>query len=246
MSGEMMRLLTSEHLKMKRTFAKKLIWLCPAVLILLAFFMMGGYLYQCAYNMWYCFFVPVQTALICALIHQKEAKQLNYYRVFTASARLRSVWYSKTALATIYLWVSAVLFCLLVGVTAAMVQGTAGVRWGSAVTAVAVTIVCSMWQIPFYLWLAKKGGFFLPIVVSMAGCVLEAIFAVKSFWWICPYAWASRLMCTVLGILPNGLLAEDGLLLISRPAITGTLVCGIALYLLLTWITGAGFEKEVK
>ena len=246
MNGEIIRLLPAEALKMKRTFAKKLVWLCPAVVVLLAFFMMGGYLFQSAYNMWYCFFVPVEAALVCALIHGKEEKHLKYYRVFTSSVRLKSVWTGKVLLATVYLCLSAFLFWLLAGGVTKMLPGAAVMPAGTALAAVAVTMACSIWQIPFYLWLAKKGGFFLPVFVSVVGCALETVVSVKGFWWACPYAWASRLMCTVLGILPNGLLAEDGSLLLSAPVVAGTILCGMALYLLLVWGTGAAFEKEVK
>jgi ABC-2 type transport system permease protein len=54
-------------------------------------------------------------------------------------------------------------------------------------------------------------GFFLSITSSILfNTIIGSIIAVKSYWFICPFLYSSRLLCPILKIMPNGLLLESG------------------------------------
>jgi lantibiotic protection ABC transporter MutE/EpiE family permease subunit len=111
-----------------------------------------------------------------------------------------------------------------------------------------ILIIVSLWQIPFCLFLAKKFGLMTTILLNLGGgTVLNILTVSKSVWWICPYSWAARLMCPVLGILPNGTLAPYGDALLNSGVIPIGIALSIALFAVLLAVTANWFSKqEVK
>ena len=62
-------------------------------------------------------------------------------------------------------------------------------------------------------------------------------------WWI-PFAVPARMMCIVLGILPNGLLADDAAVFGDWMTVAGGVGISVLLYVLLTVLCGKVFEKQ--
>ncbi|WP_025086528.1 hypothetical protein [Ligilactobacillus apodemi] len=52
------------------------------MLVLLAFALMPAYFTVNAYNWWYVMLLPAMVALIPAMMHQKEARYLNYRALY--------------------------------------------------------------------------------------------------------------------------------------------------------------------
>ena len=111
-----------------------------------------------------------------------------------------------------------------------LVQGAAAV--------VVMTIGC-IWQIPLCLWANERFGLYPTLLVNMVLNLCSTIVAsLWSFWFINPYSVTARLMCPLIKVLPNGLIAEEGSLtyspeLMNMKAVpAGILVCLIWLALL--------------
>ena len=68
------------------------------------------------------------------------------------------------------------------------------------------------------------------MALNLAGVVA----AVESFWFLCPYSILPRMMCSVLGILPNGLPAREGSMTFSPELLEGSNVL-YGLILTLLW-----------
>ena len=68
-----------------------------------------------------------------------------------------------------------------------------------------IIVIASLWEIPLCLWLSKKVGIFVAVILNAGlGSVLGIFTATTSLWMICPYSRVPHLMISVLGILPNG------------------------------------------
>jgi hypothetical protein len=77
--------------------------------------------------------------------------------------------------------------------------------------------------------------------------MLDICAATKDLWWVCSYSWANRLMCSVLGVLPNGTNALQGDALLNRGVLPVGIALSAALFLLLLAATANWFQKqEVK
>ncbi len=246
--------LKAENLKLKRTMTKKLVLIFP--IITLFFGVMSGVYYQLnAFNWWYMMMLPGSIALLCALVNQKEEKKIKYMAVLSMPINLKKVWASKVMLIAMYVLFSCILLSLGVGIVGKyilprIISGFAlnlivSIPSINAITAAIIIAITSLWQIPFCLFLAKKFGFFVPVILNVAvGIGLNSMMAVKSMWWLCPYSWTSRLMCPMLGILPNGQMpgAKDPML--NPGAIPVGIVLSIILFIVLLTATSHWFKNQ--
>lgn len=244
----MLALLKAENLKMKHTVARKMIWLGPIAMVLLAFVMNPLYLYGDALNWWYAFILFIHIALTCALIHQKEDKKLNYFPVFMMPVKLKKSWMGKCLLGAEYTLIYAIAFGIILSGAAFYWKGTIENGFGGTLFAVIMVCAINLWQIPIYLILAKKAGFYAPIVFSAVGIVGAVIYSTKSIWWCCPFAWGERLMCTIAGYMPNGLniTEEYNYLLVSKTTIVVVVLASLLLFALFSWLTSEVFKREVR
>lgn len=95
-------------------------------------------------------------------------------------------------------------------------------------------------------------GIFPMLLLNMGTYfVIAATASLKSYFFLIPQAIASRLMCSVIGVLPNGLPARPGEMTFSPELLdTGALFPGIAasmLWLAIFWIAGRKlYERTVR
>lgn len=240
----MFNYLKAENLKCNRTFAKKLVIIAPLLMILLAS-ISGIYLVQNGYNWWYIIILPGFITLITGLLNQIEEKKLHYRTIFTLPVSLQKIWLSKVFLIAGFVGTACLIHL------AGMILGKRFINPSSAISLIQMTeatlilIVVSLWQIPCCLFLSKRFGLMPTVLINMGGgTVLGICAATESFWWICPYSWAMRLMCPVLGVLPNGTLAPHGDALLNPIVIPIGIVLSIALFLLLLAVTANWFTNQ--
>lgn len=243
----MLEYIKAENLKCKRTFAKKLIVIAPLFMVLLAV-ISGMYFVQNGYNWWYVMILPGFISLITALINQYEEKKLHYRTVFVLPVSLRKTWVFKVLLITGYVAVAILIHFAGIALGKLIYNPASSVSIPQMIAASLILIIVSLWQIPFCLFLAKKFGLMTTILLNVGGGIVLNIFTVsKAAWWVCPYSWATRLMCPVLGILPNGNLAPRGDALLNSGVVPIGIALSIALFAVLLAVTANWFSKqEVK
>ncbi|SEJ94239.1 lantibiotic immunity ABC transporter MutE/EpiE family permease subunit [Paenibacillus polymyxa] len=236
--------IAAEHLKLKRTFTKKLVWLAPIVTLLLCTGLMGGHMFQSAsYNWWYIMLLPGALTLMCSGVIQKDGKKLKYRAILGMSVDLAQVWYGKIGVCVRLLMVSSII--LFVGITLGGFVFSSSVTLAGSVAATLILFVTFLWQIPLCLFLTDRIGMFATLIINMLGNVACTIlFATSSIWWAVPYAIPARLMCAVIQVLPNGLavLSEDPLL--DRGVIVPGLVITVGLFMILSVLTAMSFRKR--
>ncbi|KOR26774.1 lantibiotic immunity ABC transporter MutE/EpiE family permease subunit [Clostridium sp. L74] len=240
----MLNYIKAEKLKCKRTFGKKNTYIAPITVLLLAF--LSPLFYQaCAFNWWYLLILPGFIALSCYFVHQKEEKKLNYRAVFSLPIDLKKVWIAKNLMISINLFISCMVLSIGIILVGIFITGTKNIPFIKAFVASFIIALTSLWQVPLCLFLSKKLGAFGVILVNVGAGLISSISMVsKSLWWLCPYTWTTRLMCPILGILPNGLFAKPGDPLLNPNVIPIGIVISILLFLLLMLITTNWFKHQ--
>lgn len=243
----MLNFLKAENLKCRRTFAKKLFLIAPILTVLLSG-TSGMYLVQNGYNWWYMILLPGFITLTTALVNQIEDRKLRYRSVFPLPVSLQKIWASKVLLIAVYTFAACILHLAGISLGKLLINPTSAITFSQMAEATLILIIVSLWQIPLCLFLSKKFGLMAAMLINLgAGIVLDIFAATESFWWACPYSWATRLMCPVLGILPNGTIAPQGDILRNAGVIPVGIILSVALFLLLLAATAKWFQRqEVK
>lgn len=243
----------SEKIKYRHTIAGKLFFIAPVLTILLAYGLAMNYGLADGYNWWYMLLLNGTISLYACLAGQKD-KKLKNRAVLSLGVEPGKVWDAKI-LTGISMIVRANMvlsvFSLTVGnvlLPAYWFPQEIQVSWAQGLAAMALMTLAAIWQVPFCLFLNQKIGFFPALLVNMALSVTGTIGAVESWWFICPYAIVSRLMCSVLGILPNGLIAKEGSMTF-RPELLdkGSILPGVLislLWLAVLWTAGRYWYRK--
>jgi len=244
----MIRYLKAEHLKCKNTFLKKLVIGTPLFMILLAYFGGGMYYSQNGYNWWYVMIFPCFITLLAVLMNQYEQKKMHYRGVFSLPVSLKRTWRAKILLLCIYATIAAMIHFLGIWIGSVTTRTNLSLPVNKMFLASVILCLVSYWEIPLSLFLAKKIGFFGTLFINIGlGTILEIVFVNKSFWWVCPYSYAVRLMCPVIHILPSGLVAQKGDVMLNPTVLPVGIISGVVLFLILTEVTAHWFLKqEVK
>lgn len=241
----------SEALKMKHTFAGKLIFLAPIFTVLSSLFLAPMYFQMNCYNWWYAMILPGSISLGCTLVAVKDMKMKNR-AVLSLPINLKKVWISKVLVCTVMLIYASII--LLLG---SIVLGNI-FKFGpigritilNGLLGILVLVITFLWQIPLCLFLGSRIGMFPTILINMgAYMILGILAATKSIWWMIPYAIPARLMCPIVKLLPNGLPAVEGSVtfkpeLLSNGVILPGIIISVILFIILTMITAKWYEGQ--
>lgn len=240
----MLSYIKAEGLKQKRSFNNKGIWIIPGVTSLIGFALMGErYAFSGAFNWWYTTFLPLIMTYVAVTIVTKDRRK-NYHGLMAVAIDKEKMWYAKVVVATVYLLMANVIF---VGIMLVESKGLGlyGMPIGSTILGSLVLVMTFAWQIPLWMFLGQKMGAFISILLSV-GCnmIVACLCAVKSYWWI-PFAIPARLMCPIVGILPNGFLVETSGKEFANPnVILPGILIEIVLYVILTYVTAQEFKRR--
>lgn len=241
----------SEALKMKHTFARKLIILAPMFTILLSLVLAPMYFKSNCYNQWYSMILPGSISLGCTLVAIKDQKMKNM-AVISLPINLKKVWISKVLVCTAMLIVASMILFLGTLVLGGILNLNETIRIPitNGFVGILVLAITFLWQIPLCLFLGSKIGMFPTILINMAAyAVLGILTATKSILWMIPYAIPARLMCPILNILPNGLPAVEESVtfkpeLLSSDVILPGIIISVILFIILTMITAKWYERQ--
>lgn len=239
-----MKYLKSEHLKLRRTFTNKLLYIAPLITTLFAWLMAGftGYQYMSLY-WWYSFLLPGTITVLCYLSNQKELRADKYYSVYSMPISLKKFWISKNLVLSEKLLFSAVILALLVCVSNVISPSTVIFTPFQSFSGSLAIMMASVWQIPLDLFLIFKVGMFVPLIVNTAfGIFLPGFFGTNSFWWLCPYCWAPKLAEALMGIGINGTLENTAELCVLPVAIS--IILSFILFVVLTYSGAGNFSRQ--
>lgn len=209
-----------------------------------------------SYNWWYTTLFPAMTALVCGMISSKD-KKMNDKAILSLPCDMGKVWDAKIFMGVVVSGFSVL--CAGIFTLAVRAFMKAGLHVGfiiepSVIRQAAGCLViwaASLWQVPFCLLAARKIGTLPMLLLHIIGSVIAGmLFSIKSWYFLLPGAIMPRLMCSVLGILPNGLPAVEGSFTYT-PELAGlqNLLVGIPAALLwfifFWWVSRRWFERQV-
>lgn len=243
-----MNYLQAENGKHKRTFTRKLLFLAPLLTILMSAFAPLWFQLN-SYNWWYVLLFPGFLTLLSSLIEQRDNGKLKYRAILPLPISLPRVWEAKIGIAAIYSLLGNLIFLvlnLLGGFALLAVFGLPlTIRVGDTISGFACMVLVSLWEIPLCLWLSKKWGIFVTLLINTGlGSILGIFAATTSLWFLCPYSWVPHLMITLLHIMPNGEPVTAPDMDMPLPMILLTVLFSFALFILLSFCTAKWFERQ--
>ncbi|NFA42841.1 lantibiotic immunity ABC transporter MutE/EpiE family permease subunit [Clostridium botulinum] len=246
----MLKYILAENKKTKNTFLNKLVWLAPLLTILLSMFLAVNYFQIDSYNWWYTMMLPGSLALGCCLLSRIDGKMKNT-AVISLPINLKKVWFAKSLIGIKNLAISCIiiLFCSELGVVLINLESMKEISLINRIYATILLIITFMWQVPLNIFLENKIGLFGTVILSLVANLFLGIMAVKSYWWMIPFSYPFRIMCPVLGVLPNGLMAvpESQTFtpeVLSYSSIPFGIIVSTSLFLILTYLSAKWYERK--
>lgn len=103
------------------------------------------------------------------------------------------------------LLVAGVFLALLISISNIISPATAVYSVPQNIAGSIAIVIASVWQIPLCLYLARKTGLFVPIMLNtVLGIFLPILLGNTAVWWLVPYCWAAKLAEPLMGIELNG------------------------------------------
>lgn len=246
----MFEYLVSENMKIRHTFVKKLIFIGPIMVIILSGFLAANYFQIDIYNWWYTLIFPGAVALESTLLYKIDGSMKNK-SVIGLPVDLKKVYLAKILVGVKNISIS----CLIIFIAGQLsvfiisMDDIAKVSMLNGLIGTLVIIITSMWQVPLYFFLGNKIGMFPTIIISIGMSIFSVFMAVEKFWWINPFSYTSRLMCPILKILPNGLIAKPGSQtftpeVLNLWAIPFGVGISILLFIIITYLTVKWYENQ--
>lgn len=238
-----MNYLRSEHLKFKRTISNKLLFIIPLITVIFAW-VVGGFigLQYTALYWWYAFLLPGAIAILCSLSHRKEENAGKYYSVFSMPINFSKFEITKGIVLIEKLLVAAIFLALVISISNIISPATAVYSVLQSIVGSIGIILTSVWQIPLCLYLVRKTGLFLPIVLNtVLGIFLPIALGNTLVWWLVPYCYAAKLAEPLMGIELNGTFAGDYKFSIT---VLISITLSILLFLILSYADAKDFSKR--
>ena len=101
----MVKMVRSELMKMRHTFAMKMIVAFPAVTLLMGYLLSGNSVQLAAYNWWYIIMLPITISIWCASMIVRE-RNTGYQNVLCLGTSLKRIYLAKMFAAAILLLIS--------------------------------------------------------------------------------------------------------------------------------------------
>ena len=238
-----MNYLKSEHLKFKRTISNKLLFIIPFITAIFAWIVGGffGFQYTTIY-WWYAFLLPGAIAILCSLSHRKEDSAGKYYSVFSMPLNLSKFEMAKGVILIEKLLVAGIFLALLISISNIISPVTAVYSVPQSMVGSIAIVLASVWQIPLCLYLTRKTGLFVPIILNtILGIFLPILLGNTAIWWLVPYCWAAKLAEPLMGIELNGAFAGNPRLSII---VFISIVLSIFLFVILSFADAKDFSKR--
>jgi len=237
--------LLAEHLKFKRTFSRKMLLVIALMNISLSFLMNPSFFVTTTFNWWSIIFLPLMIGLLCGLSHQKEYHASRYQGLLVLPVSLQKIWYAKVGMVGLYTLAALVIFwggMLLIGV----LLPNYSISLPQSAGAIALLWLTTLWEIPFTLFIARKLGFAVAVILNLLFGFGFGILADHPAWWLIPWTWPVRLMSPVVGVHPSGVLLESDSPLLDQAVIPVALLLALLLFVGMLYVTARHFSRTPR
>lgn len=245
--------LKAENLKFKRSLFRKLILFIPAALILISMVFifvgigLGGFSSSLVCN-WCMPIAALAVVILCHLVNNKDMKH-KYRTLSSLPIDLKKTFISKTLLITLNLLIISFVLSVITVIAEIISSGISVAigHTGYYVFGYGLLWLSLLWQIPFCLFLDQKIGFTGSVIINfLASAIGGLFFSLTPLFWFFPYSWSGRLMITLFGVLPNGLLVQaNSRLILSLGKSLLLILVSVLTMLVLLEIFSRWFKRQV-
>lgn len=247
----------AERLKNRHTYTEKLTVIMPMAAVCLSGWLTRDYFMIDSYNWWYMVLFPAMLALICASVGNRD-KKMGDRSIRVLPVEMGAVWDGKVLYGIQCMGISLLVFmaaAIIVSIGLTQIAHQVfpiNPSVGEQLLAVVVLFVTSLWQIPFCLFLQQAAGVFPMILLHLGSYLITAVeLSLHPFFMALPGGITARLLCIILKILPNGLVAKPGSVTFTQELLDlWGLPVGIGasiLWFSLFWaISRKWFERQVE
>lgn len=245
-----MKMLRAEMLKYKRTFMAKLVIFIPlffaAYSLVTSHLVPGSYdwngILVMSFNWWPVTFLPLGYGLFAGMVASLERKAGNYRALKAEVLAPRRIWLGKIGGMALIAACSSVVL-VLGDLVCGMLQGDVP-PLGVMLLAALLCWISTLALIPLQLWLATWAGMLASIAFAAAGMIAGVLLAPTKLWLCCPWSWATRLMCPVIGVHPNGTMLQPGDPRFDAGVIPVGVALSLAVFVVLSMVTALWFERR--
>lgn len=237
----MIQILKCEKLKYRHTSIHRMSLLTATASGLMGLLLMGVNWGQfLAWNMWYTLFGPFYIGYLSSAMISKDQNHL-FHGMLGIFEDKKQLWIAKCFYG-IELLLKANIFMGIFGILFYLLNGSVGIRIVQNVLAMLVLTICNAWQVPLFMFIARKTNFVVTtFICTVINIVCSIAFSLK-LWWI-PFAIPARLMCPILGMYPNGITIEtDSIYLQGNLILPGLAIC-VVLFVITLLFTAKWFEN---
>lgn len=242
----MMRVISSEWLRTKRTAVRWLTFCMPAAVSLCAVLYLAfrdgttqEFAYEGFFTVWTVFILPVAAGVLSGSLVNEEELAGNFGALLTTSLSRGKLYLGKFLLLVfciaICTFLATVVLCI--GMCAAMPSKVAA---GPFLAAAALTVMGALPLLALHLWVSFVWGMGASIGISLGGLLMAALLGLTSLgtgiWPLVPWTWPVK-----LGMLPGSFFLinagtispAQSLIQITRTASIGIVASGIGLLVFL-------------
>lgn len=256
-----MKSMFSELIKYKRTFTAKLIIFIPVFFAVYSIVI--NYIIEnnaqaasnasvasswnvflaLVFNWWTFLFLPLGMGLFGGLVALQEKKAGNYRVQRSHDISPLKIWINKVFGMAIISFMSSIVLILSIIVSGLLTEkGAMPLR--QIITAGLLCWLVSLVLIPIQLWIATMSDFLLSIGIGILGTFLGVMVAPTSYWIVCPWSYATRLMCPIIGVHPNGVVLDSSNPLLDTSVIPLGIIVSIVVLTLAVCLTGFWFSRK--
>ena len=240
-----MKSMFSELIKYKRTFTAKLIIFIPVFFAVYSIVI--NYIIEnnaqaasnatvasswnvflaLVFNWWSFLFLPLGMGLFGGLVALQEKKAGNYRVQRSHDISPFKIWINKVFGMAIISFMSSIVLILSIIVSGLLTEkGAMPLR--QIITAGLLCWLVSLVLIPIQLWIAT----------------MSVMVAPTSYWIVCPWSYATRLMCPIIGVHPNGVVLDSSNPLLDTSVIPLGIIVSIVVLTLAVCLTGFWFSRK--
>lgn len=198
-----------EKLKTNRLFVRKAsicISLISAIIVLI---LSTDYLYVYLFNWWYMVVIPIIISYTCNLLSNIDKNKHSILKSLPID--LSKIWFAKIRLGATYLFYSCIFliviflcFKIIIGDNNPDISYLKGIGFG------VVIYICSLWQIPLFLFIAYNTNVFYILLISILfNTILGTLFASTKYWILFPCSYLSKLGLYILNIDSSGIFIKE-------------------------------------
>lgn len=247
----------AESMKYRNSVVSKIVILMPVICVGLAAVLTHNYFVIDSYNWWYTMIYPGLVTLVCGVIGGKDKKMGNR-TIVSLPCDMKKIWDAKIVYGVFIAGIATfLLMSLTIAVSLIMediLQITFIMKPSLWMQILAFLILWSsfLWQVPVCIFLSQVIGAIPMLLIHMGTyLVMSSVASLGKFYMFFQGALASRMMCVVLGVLPNGLPAQVGKMtfspeLVERTSLFIGIPAAIVWFIFLWWGSRIWFERQVE